>query len=73
MIPCNSGLNLRLSSRCLDLILPRVMPDAVLLLDDTILIANGAGKGFQGLSQGYASQGVTRPALYDTRKPVGSR
>ena len=51
----------------------RVMPDAVLLLDDTILITNGAGKGFQGLSQGYASQGITRPALYDTRKAVGSR
>ena len=51
----------------------RVMPDAVLLLDDTILIANGAGMGFQGLNQQFATQGVTKPVLYDVRKPVGQR
>ena len=49
------------------------MPDAVLLLDDTILITNGAGTGFQALNQGYATQGVTKPVLYDTRKKTGRR
>ena len=49
------------------------MPDAVLLLDDTILITNGAGVGFQGLSQTYASSPVTIPVVYDTRAEVGQR
>ena len=49
------------------------MPDAVLLLDDTILIINGAGTGFQALNPSYALQGITKPALYDTRKRAGRR
>ena len=49
------------------------MPDAVLLLDDTIVIMNGAEQGFQGLSQQYASKAVTQPVLYDTRKAAGQR
>ena len=52
---------------------PRVMPDAVLLLDDTVLIVNGAQKGFQGLRQPYASQPVLQPELYSTNMPVGRR
>ena len=49
------------------------MPDAVLLLDDTIAILNGAGVGFQGLDQTYATKPVTQPCLYDTRKDIGKR
>ena len=51
----------------------RVMPDAVLLLDDTMLIANGAGRGFQGLKQIYASNARTKPMIYDPNRPVGGR
>ena len=49
------------------------MPDAVLLVDDTVLIVNGAQRGFQGLKPTYASNPVRTPMLYDTTKPVGSR
>ena len=51
----------------------RVMPDAVLLLDDVVLVCNGAAKGFQGLKQNYASVPQLKPLLYDTRLPVGQR
>lgn len=51
----------------------RVMPDAVLLLDDVVLICNGAAKGFQGLKQNYASVPQMKPLLYDTRLAVGQR
>ena len=51
----------------------RVMPDAVLLLDDTMLIANGAGRGFQGLKQIYAGNARTKPMIYDPNRPVGRR
>ena len=51
----------------------RVMPDAVLLLDDMVLICNGGGKGFQGLKPTYAGLPHRQPVLYDTTATIGSR
>lgn len=51
----------------------RLMPDAVLLLDDTVLIANGAGRGFQGLKPFYAGNARTKPMVYDHNQERGRR
>ena len=51
----------------------RVMPDAVLLVDDVVLIINGAQKGFEGLKPTYATCTTRVPHLYNTSAPLGSR
>ncbi|CAI7913343.1 unnamed protein product [Closterium sp. NIES-53] len=51
----------------------RVMPDAVLLLDGTVLICNGGRRGFQGLKQSYAGGDVRTPVIYTPTNPPGKR
>ncbi|CAI5458076.1 unnamed protein product [Closterium sp. Yama58-4] len=51
----------------------RVMPDAVLLLDGTVLICNGGRRGFQGLKQTYAGGDVRTPTIYTPSNPPGKR
>ncbi|GJP84940.1 hypothetical protein CLOP_g14986 [Closterium sp. NIES-67] len=51
----------------------RVMPDAVLLLDGTVLICNGGRRGFQGLKQTYAGGDVRSPVIYSPNSRAGSR
>ncbi|CAI5999122.1 unnamed protein product [Closterium sp. NIES-64] len=51
----------------------RVMPDAVLLLDGTVLICNGGRRGFQGLKQTYAGGEVRTPVIYTPSNPPGKR
>ncbi|CAI5514210.1 unnamed protein product [Closterium sp. Naga37s-1] len=51
----------------------RVMPDAVLLLDGTVLICNGGRRGFQGLKQTYAGGDVRTPVIYTPTNAAGRR
>ena len=71
---CRVKNRLSHADMCRSLVLSlRVMTDAVLLVDDVILIINGAQKGFEGLKPTYASVSTRVPHLYNTAAPVGKR
>ncbi|CAG8549769.1 4574_t:CDS:2 [Ambispora leptoticha] len=56
--------------------LPRVMPDAIILADGTVLFVNGAGRGYAGYDKRGIHQAdlpVKNPVLYDPNKEKGSR